>query len=80
MLSRSSRRAILLSEEMSGPEDFALFGVSCNGSDPTVPTLSDPIGVERLLCPSCGGAMRIIETFESGHTPPAPPHRGGDPP
>ncbi len=33
-----------------------------------------------LLCPSCGGAMRIIETFESGHTPPAPPHRGGDPP
>ncbi len=32
------------------------------------------------LCPSCGGAMRIIETFEPGHTPPAPPHRGGDPP
>jgi len=33
-----------------------------------------------LLCPSCGGVMRIIETFESGHAPPAPPHRGGDPP
>ena len=33
-----------------------------------------------LLCPSCGGAMRIIETFERAHAPPAPPHRGGDPP
>ena len=33
-----------------------------------------------LLCPACGGAMRIIETFEPGCTPRAPPHRGGDPP
>ena len=40
----------------------------------------DAAPVHWLLCPSCGGAMRIIETFESGHAPPAPPHRGGDPP
>jgi hypothetical protein len=39
--------------------------------DPTSPT---------FVCPSCGQAMRIIETFEPGYRPPAPPHRGGDPP
>ncbi len=33
-----------------------------------------------LLCPACGATMRIIEVFEPGHTPPPPPHRGGDPP
>jgi hypothetical protein len=33
-----------------------------------------------LLCPACGATMRIIELFDSGHTPAPPPHRGGDPP
>ena len=33
-----------------------------------------------LVCPACGGTMRIIEFFAPGHVPPAPPHRGGDPP
>ncbi len=33
-----------------------------------------------LLCPACFATMRIIEVFEPGHTPPPPPHRGGDPP
>jgi hypothetical protein len=40
-------------------------------SEPASPTFS---------CPTCGQAMRITETFEPGHSPPAPPHRGGDPP
>ena len=35
---------------------------------------------DRLLCPACGGTMRIIETFKAGCMPRAPPHRGGDPP
>jgi hypothetical protein len=35
---------------------------------------------EWLLCPACGATMRIIDTFEPGCTPRAPPHRGGDPP
>ncbi len=33
-----------------------------------------------LVCPACGATMRIIEIFQPGHLPPAPPHRGGDPP
>ena len=35
---------------------------------------------EWLKCPSCGETMRIIEVFEPGYLPHAPPHRGGDPP
>jgi hypothetical protein len=60
MLSRSSKRAILLSEEMSGPEDFALLGVnsvSCNGSDPTVRTQSDPIGGRKASFARIGHSM-----------------------
>ncbi len=41
---------------------------------------SDEATPDWLRCPSCGAAMRIIETFEPGHAPCAPPHRGGDPP
>ncbi len=29
-------------------------------------------------CPSCGGAMIVIETFEPGHPPRAPPPRKAD--
>ncbi len=31
-------------------------------------------------CPSCGGPMIIIETFDPGHAPRAPPPRSGDRP
>ncbi len=31
-------------------------------------------------CPCCGGPMIVIETFEAGHAPRAPPPRGGDSP
>jgi hypothetical protein len=40
----------------------------------------DVAPADWLRCPSCGEAMRIIDTFEPGHAPRAPPHRGGDPP
>ncbi len=40
----------------------------------------DTAAPDWLLCPACGATMRIIEIFEPGHTPPPPPHRGGDPP
>ena len=33
-----------------------------------------------LLCPTCGGALRIIDVFDSAHVPQPPQHRGGDPP
>ena len=49
-------------------------GVNDNDND------NDPTPPERLVCPACGASMRIIEIFEPGHLPPAPPHRGGDPP
>jgi hypothetical protein len=29
-------------------------------------------------CPSCGGAMIVIETFEPGHAPRAPPQAKAD--
>jgi len=49
-----------------------------------VKTHQDPndndVPPDWLLCPACGATMRIIEVFEPGHTPPPPPHRGGDPP
>ncbi len=41
---------------------------------------TDEATPDWLRCPSCGGAMHIIDTFEPGHAPCAPPHRGGDPP
>jgi hypothetical protein len=40
----------------------------------------DTASPDWLLCPACGATMRIIEIFEPAHTPPPPPHRGGDPP
>ena len=40
----------------------------------------DPQPPDWLKCPSCGHTMRIIELFEPGYLPHAPPHRGGDPP
>ena len=40
----------------------------------------NPATPHWLRCPACGATLRIIELFEPGHTPPAPPHRGGDPP
>ncbi|MDJ0862123.1 MAG: IS91 family transposase [Gammaproteobacteria bacterium] len=40
----------------------------------------DPAPPDWLVCPTCGATMRIIEVFRPGHVPPAPPHRGGDPP
>jgi hypothetical protein len=53
----------------------ALLGVpppvDTETAEPTSPTFP---------CPTCGQAMRIIETFEPGYRAPAPPHRGGDPP
>ena len=33
-----------------------------------------------LLCPACSATMRIVEIFKPWHSPPTPPHRGGDPP
>ncbi len=56
----------------------ALLGVETPRDDSDI--TGDAAPEHWLLCASCGGAMRIIETFEPGHTPPAPPHRGGDPP
>jgi hypothetical protein len=38
-----------------------------------LPSLAQP-------CPCCGGPMIIIETFEPGHAPRAPPPRSGDSP
>ncbi len=43
------------------------------GNDEAVQTLPQP-------CPSCGGRMIIIETFEHGHAPRAPPPSKGDSP
>ncbi len=40
----------------------------------------DPTPPVWLRCPACGATMRLIEIFAPGHVPPAPPHRGGDPP
>ena len=37
------------------------------------PSLTQP-------CPSCGGPMIVIETFDPGHPPRAPPPRSGDSP
>jgi len=41
--------------------------------DQEIQTLAQP-------CPSCGGRMIIIETFEPGHAPRAPPESEGDSP
>jgi hypothetical protein len=41
--------------------------------DQEAPTLAQP-------CPSCGGPMIVIETFEPGHAPRAPPPRKADRP
>ncbi len=40
----------------------------------------DPTPPLWLRCPACGATMHLIEIFAPGHVPPAPPHRGGDPP
>jgi hypothetical protein len=54
---------------------------------PTLPTEAadadreaDPMTTARQPCPCCGGRMVVIETFEPGHAPRAPPPRNHDGP
>jgi len=44
-----------------------------NADDTEPPALAQP-------CPHCGGAMIVVETFEPGHPPRAPPPRRSDSP
>jgi hypothetical protein len=49
--------------------------------DQTEPTTeADQLPSLAQPCPCCGGPMIVIETFEPGHAPRAPPPRSGDSP
>ncbi len=56
----------------------ALLGVK--PTDAAKNDAHDAAPPDWLRCPVCGATMHIMEIFAPGHVPPAPPHRGGDPP
>jgi len=45
-----------------------------------IETAEPDAAAPTFSCPKCGQAMHIIEVFSPGYQPPAPLHRGGDPP
>jgi hypothetical protein len=45
------------------------------GKDPLTGASADTPSTP-YVCPSCGAAMIVIETFERGHHPRAPPQSG----
>ncbi|MFQ5940053.1 MAG: IS91 family transposase, partial [Alphaproteobacteria bacterium] len=57
--------------QVSAPRDQPEPGA--DDHDQEVQTFAQP-------CPSCGGRMIVIETFEPGHAPRAPPQAKGDSP
>ena len=48
--------------------------------DPSTDLDEDTTTPLWLRCRACGGVMRVIEIFLPRYAPPAPTHRGGDPP
>jgi hypothetical protein len=55
-----------------------LLAVETPHDEPVTET-HDPGQTLSQPCPSCGGPMAIIETFEPGHAPRAPPGKAGNP-
>ncbi len=62
-----ARQLLAVPTPQDGPDTGA------DADDHEAPTLAQP-------CPSCGGSMIVIETFEPGHLPRAPPTNTADSP
>ena len=58
----------------------ALLGVVSTPESTDSKTAAPDAAAPTFSCPTCGQVMRIIETFAPDYQPPAPLHRGGDPP
>ncbi len=65
-------------ENLAHARELLDLPASQDQTEPT--TKTDEVQSLAQPCPCCGGPMVIIETFDPGHAPRAPPPRRGDSP